>query len=211
MGRSFVIAIDGPAASGKGTLSRGLARHFGLAHLDTGALYRAVARDVLASGGDPSDAEAATAAARALDPASLGDPRLRDEDVAGASSKVAVHPPVRAALLDFQRDFARTPPGSVLDGRDIGTVVCPDADVKLFVTASVEARAERRWKELRARGDQTGYEAVLSELRTRDERDAARAAAPLKAAWDATLLDTTALSIDAAMEQAVALVAGRRR
>jgi cytidylate kinase len=209
-GLALVIAVDGPAAAGKGTLARRLAREFDLAYLDTGALYRAVARDVLAAGLDPADGDAAAACARRLDPAGLADPRLRDEDVASASSVVASHPPVRAALLDFQRDFAAHPPGNgrgaVLDGRDIGTVVCPEAPLKLYVTASVEARARRRHKELAERGDATDFDTVLAELRARDARDSARATAPLKPAADAVPIDTTALDADAVFAQVAGLV-----
>jgi cytidylate kinase len=215
MKRRLVIAVDGPAASGKGTLARRLARHFGLAHLDTGAIYRATARDVLAAGLDPADAEAAASKARALDPTSLADPRLREEDVGRAASVVAAHPAVREALLQFQRDFARHPPaglaGSVLDGRDIGTVVCPDADLKLFVTASLEARAQRRWRELEARGEPARYEAVLADLKTRDARDSERATAPLRPAADAVMLDTTELDADRVFDHVAGMVEQRLR
>ncbi|HVJ54245.1 MAG TPA: d(CMP) kinase [Aliidongia sp.] len=209
MTRSFVIAIDGPAASGKGTLARRLAERYGFAHLDTGALYRAVGRDVLALGGDPADAGAAESAALALDAGSLADARLRDEDVGRAASLVAVHPGVRATLLDFQRRFAAKAPGAVLDGRDIGTVICPDADLKLYVTASVEARAERRVKELERRGEASDPPAILADLAARDARDSARASAPLKLAEDAVPLDTTALDADQVFDRAVALVEAR--
>jgi cytidylate kinase len=207
---AVIIAIDGPAASGKGTLARRLAEHFALAYLDTGALYRAVGRDVLAAGCDPADAAAATESARRLDPASLADPRLRDPDVARASSVVAVHPPVRAALLDFQRGFAARPPGgrrgAVLDGRDIGTVVCPQAPLKLYITASGGERAVRRHKELAARGEAPSLEAVLADLQARDARDSSRASAPMKPAADAVLVDTTALDADAVFTRIVPLV-----
>jgi cytidylate kinase len=205
MSQSFVIAIDGPAAAGKGTLARRLAARFGFAYLDTGALYRAVARDVLAAGADPADAAAAAAAAAALDEQSLADPRLRDPEVAAASSKVAVHPDVRQALLDLQRRFAATPRGAVLDGRDIGTIVCQDADLKLFVTASAETRAHRRWLELQGSG--VSESAVLADLIARDERDRNRSTAPLKPAPDAVVLDTSDLSADAVLDAAIALVA----
>jgi cytidylate kinase len=201
-----IIAIDGPAASGKGTLARRLARHFGLAHLDTGRLYRAVAQRVLAGGGDPADAAAAEAAARALAPADLADPALRTEHVAQVSSVVAAIPAVRRALLAFQRDFARRPPGAVLDGRDIGTVICPAAEAKLFVTASTEARARRRFRELRDGGEPAIYEAVLQDLRVRDARDSDRRAAPLVPADDAFVLDTTALDADAAFVAALEFI-----
>ena len=211
----LTIAIDGPAASGKGTLARRLAEHFDLAYLDTGAIYRAVARDVLAAGHDPADAEAAAAQARRLDPASLGDPRLRDEDVARASSVVAAHAPVRAALLDFQRRFAAVPPsgkrGAVLDGRDIGTVVCPDAPLKLYITAGIEARAGRRHKELAARGEDQDFADVLADLEARDARDSARATAPLKQAQDAVLIDTTALDAEGVFAHIADLVEARLR
>lgn len=198
---SFVIAIDGPAASGKGTLSRRLAAHYGFAHLDTGALYRATGRDMLAAGLDPNDSAAATAVAARVDPASFEDPRLRDEVVGQAASIVAAHGGVRAALLDLQRRFAASPPGglsgAVLDGRDIGTVVCPAATVKFFVTASTEVRARRRVLELQARGLPADEAAIRADLVARDARDSQRAEAPLKPAEDAIVLDTSALDADA--------------
>lgn len=209
----MIIAVDGPVAAGKGTLARRLAAHYGFAYLDTGALYRAVGRRVLRGGGDPADPAQAVAAARGLGPADLADPALRDEATGAAASVVAAIPGVRAALLDYQREFARRPPGghpgAVLDGRDIGTVVCPAAEVKLFVTASAEIRAHRRFLELRARGEPAAESGVLAELRARDARDAGRAAAPLKPAPDAHLLDTTNLDIDAAFAAAVAVVEAR--
>ncbi|MGO8916527.1 MAG: (d)CMP kinase [Stellaceae bacterium] len=205
----MIIAIDGPAASGKGTLARRLARHFGLRHLDTGGLYRAVARRVLDAGGDPADAAAAEAAAKAVRAGDLGDPRLREEGVAQAASVVAAIPAVRRALLAFQRDFARQKPGAVLDGRDIGTVICPEAEAKLFVTASLEARAARRVQELRERGETAIYEAVLQDMKDRDARDSHRRAAPLVPADDAFVLDTTALDADAAFAAALAFI-GRK-
>jgi cytidylate kinase len=207
--RPIIIAIDGPAASGKGTLARMLARHLGLAHLDTGTLYRAVGRDVLAKGGEPADPAAAAEAARHLDPATLDDPRLREAAVAQAASIVAVHPAVRAALLDFQRDVAHRPPGAVLDGRDIGTVVCPEADLKLYVTADLAARAGRRLAELQAKGHPLPYEAVLEELRIRDARDSGRAAAPMACAADAVQIDTTDLDIEQAFAAVVAAARAR--
>ena len=195
-----IVAIDGPAASGKGTLARRLAEHFGLAHLDTGKLYRATAFLVLAAGGDPANPAAATEAARRVDPARLADPALLTEEVAQASSIVAAIPAVRGALLDRQRDFAAHPPppfrGAVLDGRDIGTAVCPDATVKLFVTASPEARAERRLRELRERGATVIYGDVLQDMKERDARDSERRVAPLAAAPDAVMIDTTGLDAD---------------
>jgi cytidylate kinase len=199
----MIIAIDGPAASGKGTLARRIAAHFNLAYLDTGSLYRAVARDVRRSGGETNDPVAAAAAARKLDPATLGDPGLRDPGVGEAASLVARVPEVRAALLEFQRAFARQPQGAVLDGRDIGTVVLPDADVKIFVTASPEVRARRRHLELVARGEDITYEHVLDVIRRRDERDSGRKTAPMRPASDAILLDTSDLDIEAALEAAV--------
>lgn len=206
----LVIAIDGPSAAGKGTLARGLAQRLGLAYLDTGALYRAVASRVLAEGGDPADVETAAAAARALTPDDLARPDLRDEAVGRAASLVAAHTPVRTALRDFQRSFAATPPngkpGAVLDGRDIGTVICPDAPAKLFVDASVEIRAQRRMEELRQKGADAIYAAVLADLKERDARDRNRADSPLKPADDAELLDTTHLGIEEALEEALRIV-----
>lgn len=203
----MIIAVDGPAASGKGTLARRVAQHMGFAHLDTGKLYRAVGFAVIRAGRDPSDAEAAQAAARELDPGMLDDPALTGDDVAQAASKVAAIPEVRTALLEFQRGFAEDPPdgatGAVLDGRDIGTVVCPDADIKFFVTASDRIRAERRHKELLKRGETIIYARVLQDLRERDARDSARAVAPLKPAVDAIVLDTTDMDADAAFATAV--------
>ena len=209
--RSFIVAIDGPAASGKGTLARRLAERFGFAHLDTGKLYRATAVLVLAAGRDPADPRIAAAAACRVDPASLGDPRLNDEDIAHAASVVAAIPAVREALLQLQRDFGVHPPGdahgAVLDGRDIGTAVCPAADLKLFVTAGLETRAERRVKELRARGMAAIYEDVLQDMKERDARDSLRRVAPLAAAPDAVTIDTTELDADRVFEQAFHLIA----
>ena len=207
-----IIAIDGPAAAGKGTLSKRVAQAYGFAHLDTGALYRAVGVAVLRAGGDPADAEAAARAARALQPEDgiLNDPALRSDEAAQAASKVAAVPEVRAALLDFQRAFAATPPGgapgSVLDGRDVGTVVCPNADAKLFVTASVEVRAERRLKELRERGIPAIPSDVLEDMKARDARDSQRTVAPLRPAADAFVLDTSALDADQAFAAATAFI-----
>lgn len=209
--RPFVVAIDGPAASGKGTLARRLAERFGLAHLDTGKLYRATALLVLEAGADPADPEAATAAARKVEPQMLSDQRLSSEPVANASSIVAAIPAVRAALLEMQRGFAAHPPpplrGAVLDGRDIGTVVCTDASVKLFVTASPEARAERRLRELRERGAAAIYGDVLQDMKERDARDSMRRAAPLAAAPDAAIIDTTRLDAEQVLEQASDIIA----
>ena len=207
-----IIAIDGPAAAGKGTLSKRVAQAYGFAHLDTGALYRAVGVAVLRAGGDPADAEAAARAARALQPEDgiLNDPALRSDEAAQAASKVAAVPEVRAALLDFQRAFAATPPGgapgSVLDGRDVGTVVCPNADAKLFVTASVEVRADRRLKELRERGIPAIPSDVLEDMKARDARDSQRTVAPLRPAADAFVLDTSALDADQAFAAATAFI-----
>jgi CMP/dCMP kinase len=202
----MIIAIDGPAASGKGTLAKRVAEHFGLPCLDTGLLYRAVAREVLARGASLEDEDVAVEAARRLDPVALADPRLRLPGVGDAASTVARIAAVRTALLDFQREFARRSPGAVLDGRDIGTVVCPYADVKIFITADLEVRARRRFLELQARGEPVSFENVLALIRRRDERDTGRASAPLRRADDAILLDTTNLDIDAAVDAAVGLI-----
>lgn len=210
----MVIAIDGPAASGKGTLARRLSGELGFAHLDTGALYRAVGLMVLQAGDDPSDAEAAARAARKLHPeiapGVLHDPDLRTDQAAQAASKVAAVPAVRAALLDFQRRFAAEPPGgapgAVLDGRDIGTVVCPGADAKLFVTASLEVRTERRLKELQAHGVAAIHDDVLVDMKDRDARDSQRAASPLRPAVDALLLDTSSMTADQAFDAAIAFI-----
>ncbi len=202
----MIIAIDGPAASGKGTLSKRLAAHFGLPHLDTGLLYRGVARAMLDAGLPLEDAAAAARAARTLDLATLDEARLRGAEMGEAASVVAAVPSVREALLDLQRRFAADPRGAVLDGRDIGTVICPDADVKIFVTASAEERARRRHRELAGRGEAVAFETVLDDIRRRDARDGGRSSAPLRAARDARLLDTTALDIEAAFRAAVAIV-----
>ncbi len=208
-----VIAVDGPAASGKGTLARRLAAHFGLAHLDSGLLYRATARRLLDTGADPADATAAAAAARAVDLAGLDPDALRDEATTDAASVVAAHPGVRAALFDVQRGFAARPPGgapgAVIDGRDIGTVICPDAAVKIFVDADVEVRARRRHKELRARGLKSIYSSVLRDMRERDARDRSRATAPLVPAEDACVLDTTECDEDSVFHGALAFIASR--
>ncbi|HEX5326989.1 MAG TPA: (d)CMP kinase [Acetobacteraceae bacterium] len=206
--RALVIAIDGPAAAGKGTLARRLAAHFGLPHLDTGLLYRAVGRRVLDGGGDPSDPKTAEAAARLLVAADLERTDLRGPDADAAAAKVADLRGVRAALLDFQRAFGAGR-GAVLDGRDIGTVIFPDAPVKLFVTANLAARARRRWLELQARGIAAELARVEDDIRRRDAMDAARLAAPLRAAPDAVLLDTTELDPEQAF--AAAIEAVRRR
>jgi CMP/dCMP kinase len=204
----MIIAIDGPAAAGKGTLARRLATHFSLPYLDTGLLYRAVGRRVLDAGADPADPGSALAAARGLRPEDLQRTDLRGPEADEAASRVAAIPAVRAALLDFQRSFGATQ-GAVLDGRDIGTVIFPDAPAKLFVTASAEERGRRRWLELRARGVQADQDTVTQEVRARDALDQARAAAPLKPADDAMVLDTTTLDADAAFTRALALVSER--
>jgi CMP/dCMP kinase len=209
--RPFVIAIDGPAASGKGTLARRLAEHFGFVHLDTGALYRATALLVLDRGDDPADPVIATRAAGLVHPRLLSDPRLRGEAVSAAASIVAAIPGVRRALLDLQRNFAANPPrpakGAILDGRDIGSIVCPAAEVKLFVTASTEERARRRAEELRQQGAAAILEDVLQDLKERDARDTERRAAPLIAAPDATVIDTTTLDADTVFERVCNLIA----
>ena len=209
----MIIAVDGPAASGKGTLARRLANHFNLAHLDTGGLYRAAAFHALESGGDPADPKIAQAAAERVGAADLTDSRLREERIARAASVVAAIPVVRHALLAFQRGFAQHPPGgaqgAVLDGRDIGTVVCPDADAKLFVTASPEARARRRFKELQESGAEAIYSLVLQDMKDRDARDSQRRTAPLVPADGAFVLDTTALDADAAFAAALDFI-GRK-
>ena len=202
MGGPLVIAVDGPAASGKSTLAKRLAAHFALRFLDTGLLYRAVARAMLDRGLDPGDAAAAVRAALALAPEDVEPGRLRGEGVGQNASRVAAVPAVRAALLPFQRRFAATAPGAVLAGRDVGTVVCPDATFKLFVTANDGERARRRFEELQRRGERPIYAAVLDELRERDRRDADREVAPMRVASDAWVLDTTSLDADAAFEAA---------
>jgi len=202
----FVIAIDGPAASGKGTIAEGLGREFGFPVLDSGLLYRAVGVSVRRQGGDPADAATAEAAARALDPSRLDDPAFRAREAGEAASLVAAHPGVRAALKDFQQRFAAQEPGAVIDGRDIGTVIAPDAPAKLFVTASPEIRAERRYKQLIGQGEAVAYDDILADIRRRDERDSGRAAAPLVRAEDAALLDTSEMSIGQAADAARRIV-----
>jgi len=201
-----IIAIDGPAASGKGTIGKRLATHYGYRHLDTGLIYRAVAKSLMDAGQPLTDEARATAAAVALDAGQLGDPALKTDVVGQAASAISIFPGVRAALLDFQRDFASHPPGAVLDGRDIGTVICPNADVKIFVVASPEVRAQRRAQEFRARGLPVDEAAVLADIKNRDERDSNRAAAPLKAASDARLLDTSRLDIEGAVRAAIDII-----
>jgi cytidylate kinase len=211
----MIIAIDGPAASGKGTLGKRLAAHYGLRHLDTGLIYRAVAKALLDAGHPLDDLTQAVAAARSLDPAGFDEKALKARAVGEAASIVSALPAVRTALLAFQREFGRTPPGAVLYGRDIGTVIFPDADVKIFVTATPQVRARRRTTELQAAGNPAKEAEVLADILRRDERDTSRAAAPLKPAADAHLLDTTDLDIDPAFRAAIDIVeavrAGRRR
>jgi cytidylate kinase len=202
----MIIAIDGPAAAGKGTIAQKLAAHYRLPYLDTGLLYRAVGKTMVQRALDPDDGAAAGKIAAILDPAELADPHLRGHDAGELASRVAVHPEVRRALVAFQRDFARRPEGAVLDGRDIGTAICPEADVKIFVTASPEVRARRRTNELTAKGRAVGYERILSEIVERDARDAGRAVAPLAKASDAHLLDTTGMDIETAFRAAVEIV-----
>lgn len=202
----MIIAIDGPAASGKGTLGKRLAAHFGFRHLDTGLLYRAVAKALLDAGHSPSNQARAVAAADALDPASFDEAALKSHAVGEAASLVSAIPDVRAALLAFQRNFAGRAPGAVLDGRDIGTVICPHAEVKIFVTATPEVRARRRVLEFQDRGEPVNEAEVLADILRRDERDMSRAVAPLKQAADAHLLDTTTLNADAAFRAAVELI-----
>ncbi|HEY6814788.1 MAG TPA: (d)CMP kinase [Croceibacterium sp.] len=204
----MIIAVDGPTASGKGTIARALATHFGLPHLDTGLLYRAVGRQVFLDGGDPDQAGDALAACTFPD-ALLSDPELRSEVTGGLASRVSVHASVRQALYARQRGFALQPGGAVLDGRDIGTVIAPEAEAKLFVTARVEARALRRWKEMQVRGESPALAEIEADLRRRDERDRTRAEAPLRAAADAVLLDTSDLARDEAVAEAIALVVAR--
>lgn len=204
---SLIIAVDGPAASGKGTIASRLAVHFGLPYLDTGLLYRAVGMGVLSQGGDLDDAAVAAKVAEALDPSGLSeDASLTTGEAGEAASRVAAHPAVRAALLKLQRDFAAQASGAVLDGRDIGTVITPDAPAKLFVTATPETRAERRWKQLTGRGIEISFEDMLADIRKRDARDAGRDSAPMVQADDAVLLDTTSLGIEAAFDAARRIV-----
>ncbi|HEY6702210.1 MAG TPA: (d)CMP kinase [Pseudolabrys sp.] len=206
----MIIAIDGPAASGKGTLGKRLAAHYGLRHLDTGLIYRAVAKAVLDKGQRPNDAAAASAAAKSLDPSHFDEVALKAHSISEAASVVSAISAVREALLAFQRDFAARPPGAVLDGRDIGTVICPNADVKIYVTATPEVRARRRAAEYNAQGRAIGEAEVLADILNRDKRDQNRAIAPLKQAQDAHLLDTTHLDIDAAIRAAIDIVEASR-
>jgi len=206
--RPLVIAVDGPAASGKGTIARALAKHFSLPHMDTGLLYRAVALNLWRWGGDPGNEFEALRACHELG-VDHDDPELRSEPVSRIASAISAYPAVRAALLDRQQDFAKQPGGAVLDGRDIGTVIAPQADVKLFVTASPEVRAKRRMGELLSRGMPSHYDDVLLDIRARDERDTHREIAPLKPADDAILLDTSDLDVDAAVAEAIRLAEER--
>jgi len=203
---SIVIAVDGTAASGKGTLAKKLATHFGFHHLDSGSLYRLTALGVLDAGGDPNSESDAARAAQAIDPSMAGDLRIRSAEVGKTASLVSAFPTVRAALLAYQRNFAKRGPGAVIDGRDIGTVVCPDATAKLFVDAAPEVRAHRRWLELKGYGAAPDEATILREIRERDARDTNRAISPQKPAVDAALLDTSHLGIDAAFAAALALV-----
>ena len=202
----MIIAIDGPAASGKGTLGKRLAQHYGYRHLDTGVIYRAVAKMLLDQGFDLTDEARAVAAAMALDPENFGHPELKSQRIGDAASVVSAIPTVREALVSFQRQFAADPPGAVLDGRDIGTVICPYAEAKIFVVAAPEVRARRRALEIAGRGEPVDEAAVLEDIKKRDERDRNRAAAPLKAAPDAQVLDTSELDIEGAVRAAIAIV-----
>ena len=206
----MIIAIDGPAASGKGTLGKRLAVHYGLRHLDTGLIYRAVAKALIDDDRNPNDVLRAAAAARMFNPSRFKEAELKAHSISEVAAIVSAIPAVRAAVFDFQRDFAARPPGAVLDGRDIGTVICPNADVKIYVTATPEARARRRAAEYRAQGRDIDQAAVLADIRNRDERDQNRTIAPLKQAPDAHLLDTTHLDIDAAIRAAIDIVEATR-
>jgi len=203
---SIVIAVDGTAASGKGTLAKRLAAHFGFHHLDSGSLYRLVALGVAEANGDPGNEGDAVEAAHHIDHRRCGDPAIRGAAVGNLASIVSAHPAVRATLLEFQRTFARLPPGAVIDGRDIGTVVCPDATVKLFVDAAPQVRAHRRWLELSAAGEAPPEAEILADIEARDARDRNRAIAPLRMAADASLLDTSNLDINSAYTAALAMV-----
>ncbi|WP_374405347.1 d(CMP) kinase [Pelagerythrobacter sp.] len=203
----MIIAVDGPTASGKGTIAKALAAHYGLPHLDTGLLYRAVGRQVFLDGGDPDD-PADALAATSFPESLLADPHLRSEETGGLASRVSIHPVVRQALFERQRSFATQAGGAVLDGRDIGTVIAPEAEVKLFVTASVEARAERRWKEMRGNGSDVPLDEIVAQLHRRDARDTGRKDAPLIVAPDALVLDTSALDREQAVTAAIEAVEG---
>ena len=203
---AMIIAIDGPAASGKGTLAKRLAQHYGFRHLDTGVIYRAVAKALLDQGFELTDEARAVAAAMALDPEKFGDPVLKSHQIGEAASVISVLPKVREALVSFQRQFAAEPPGAVLDGRDIGTVICPNAEVKIFVVADPAVRAHRRTLEARSRGEAADEAMILADILKRDERDKNRAAAPLKAAADAHILDNSNLDIEGGVRAAIAIV-----
>jgi cytidylate kinase len=206
----MIIAVDGPLASGKGTISRAISQHLGIPYLDTGSLYRATGLALIDAKADPTDADRAGELAANLDIDAIDETRIRTAEAGLMASKIAALPQVRDALFKLQRDFALQPGGAVLDGRDIGTVICPDADVKIYVVADAETRARRRWKELIAKGQDISYENMLAQTLERDERDANRTDAPMRAADDATLLDTSTLSIDAAVAEAVRLVEMRQ-
>jgi len=206
----MIIAVDGPLASGKGTISRALSQHLGIPYLDTGSLYRATGLALIDAKADPTDADRAGELAANLDIDAIDETRIRTAEAGLMASKIAALPQVRDALFKLQRDFALQPGGAVLDGRDIGTVICPDADVKIYVVADAETRARRRWKELVAKGQDISYENMLAQTLERDARDANRTDAPMRAADDATLLDTSTLSIDAAVAEAVRLVEMRQ-
>jgi len=211
----MIIAIDGPAASGKGTLGKRLAAHYGYHHLDTGVIYRAVAHALISEGADLEDEAAAVSAARGLDPATFGNPALKSHQVGTAASLVSAIPKVRAVLVEFQRKFAAKPPGAVLDGRDIGTVICPNAEVKIFVVADPKVRAHRRTLEARARGEKADEATILADILARDERDRNRAVSPLKPAEDAYLLDNSHLDIEGGVRAAIDIIeavrAGRQQ
>ena len=211
----MIIAIDGPAASGKGTLAKRLAQHYGLRHLDTGVIYRAVAKALLDAGAELTDEARAVTVAMELDPEKFGDPALKSQKVGDAASVVSAIPKVREALVNFQRQFAAHPPGAVLDGRDIGTVICPDADVKIFVVADPKIRAHRRTLEAKSRGEDADEAVILADILKRDERDQNRATAPLKAAADAYLLDNSHLDIEGGVRAAIDIIeavrAGRQQ
>jgi cytidylate kinase len=211
----MIIAIDGPAASGKGTLAKRLAQHYGLRHLDTGVIYRAVAKALLDAGAELTDEARAVAVAMRLDPEKFGDPALKSQKVGDAASVVSAIPRVREALVHFQRQFAAQPPGAVLDGRDIGTVICPDADVKIFVVADPKIRAHRRTLEAKSRGEEADEAGILADILKRDERDQNRATAPLTAAADAYLLDNSNLDIESGVRAAIDIIeavrAGRQQ
>jgi cytidylate kinase len=207
----MIIAVDGPLASGKGTIARALSAHFGLPYLDTGTLYRATGVAVQDAGISTEDAEACADVARSLDIGGIDENRIRTAEAGAMASRVASIPQVRQALFELQRDFAGQPGGAILDGRDIGTVICPDADVKIYVTADAETRARRRWSELTAKGETLSFEQMLEQTRERDRRDTERADAPMRPADDATLLDTSSLSIDAAVTAAIEIVEKRQK